>query len=108
VFAFQIRSRGRCQDDRSSHKCSGPLQCAHGFSRDYKGTRYDPRQCFCLCAGAHFYYTHNPIQWDDYMRRNMGLELYQEVRELALHPVVKLDYRDLLTRFGLERYIESP
>lgn len=81
LFSLQVRSVGRCEADGEHN---GNLQCAHGFSRSYKAVRWDRRQCFCLCAGHHTYYTHHPIEWDLWMLDRLGIELYGELRELAL------------------------
>ncbi len=83
LFSLAVRSVGRCEvEDGTAH--NGNLQCAHGFSRSYKATRWDRRQCFCLCAGHHTFFTHHPIEWDLWMLDRMGIELYADVRERAL------------------------
>lgn len=84
LFSISVRARGVCEDDREGHECAGARQCAHGFSRRYNGTRWDPRNCFCLCARSHVYYDSNPIQKEDFMVRKMGQELYNELRRQAL------------------------
>ncbi len=96
LFSQLVRSVGRCEAN-DGFPCSGPLQCAHGFSRRYRAVRWDRRQCFALCAGHHMRYTHNPIAWDLWMQERMGQELYQEVRSLALSGE-KVDMPDLLAR----------
>lgn len=83
LFGQIIRSRGACEIDGCGQ--TWDIQCAHGFSRGYRATRWDERQCFCLCRGHHLYFTHRPIEWDDWMRARLGVELYDEIRDLALH-----------------------
>ena len=96
LFSLAVRSVGHCQSGRPEHK--GPLQCAHGFSRRYLATRWDRRNAWALCAGCHVYYTHRPLEWDEWMRYRMGFA-YPEVRALALGG--KADIRGVLE--GLEK-----
>ena len=81
LFSLAVRAVGRCEA-LGEHK--GPLQCAHGFSRRYRAVRWDSRNAFSLCAGHHVYFTHRPIEWDEWMRETMGFELYEFLRVLAL------------------------
>ncbi len=82
LFSLRVRSAGACVSMRDGH--AGPLQCAHGFSRRYQGTRWDFRNAFCLCAGCHVYFTHRPLEWDEWMRYRMGFA-YESVRLKALN-----------------------
>lgn len=81
IFSRIIRSRGVCEHCGRREN----LQCAHGFSRRYRATRWDEEQCWCLCSSCHFTFTHNPLRWDDWMLDRMGVVLYQSKRDLALH-----------------------
>lgn len=83
LFSKIIRSRGRCANE----KCKQPfdfLQCAHGFSRRYHATRWDERNAFCLCRGCHHWFTHRPLEWDEWLQGQWGQDLYYEIRALAL------------------------
>ena len=82
AFSLRVREVSACVSGRADH--AGPLQCAHGFSRRYQGTRWDFRNAFCLCAGCHVYFTHRPLEWDEWMRSRMGLG-YEVVRLQALN-----------------------
>lgn len=82
AFSKLVRSRGICESGRQEHK--GILQCAHGFSRRYGATRCDERNAFALCSGCHVYYTHRPLEWDEWLRERWGEGLYAEIRSLAL------------------------
>lgn len=82
VFSKIVRSVGYCQSGRDEH--AGALQCAHGWSRSYKAVRWDRRQCWALCQGCHVFFTHRPIEWDNWMRKTMGDQLYAEIRRKAL------------------------
>lgn len=97
MFSLYIRARdGMCVECGTTEG----LQCAHGFSRGYLATRWDERNAWALCAGHHVFYTHRPLEWDEWMRKRMGERLYVEVRMLALstatgqknHP----DYDDII------------
>ena len=87
-FSLYIRQRdGQCQAGRSWNQgCEGihNLQCAHGLSRRYYSTRWDPRNAWALCRACHTYFTHHPIEWDMWLEDRLGLELYREIRLLAL------------------------
>ena len=82
LFGAAVRAAGICESGRDKH--AGPLQCAHGFSRRYHGTRWELRNAFSLCAGCHVFFTHRPIEWDEWMRGRMGAERYEALRSLAL------------------------
>ena len=106
AFSLHVRtSRGRCEDDRPAHVCKGRMECAHGFERGNLATRYDERNVWALCQGAHFYYGLHPLQWDEFMRRRMGLAQYEEVRALAVRAVpVRLDYPAIAARYRAARH----
>lgn len=92
LFSLFIRKRdGRCQ---TCPKTVG-LQCAHGFSRRYIGTRLDPENAFALCAGCHYRYTLDPLGWDEWLRGRMG-DRYEWIRARALMVGTKPDYSALL------------
>ena len=82
LFSLAVRAVGRCESGRETHL--GNLQCAHGFSRSYKAVRWDRRNAWSFCAGCHVFYTHKPIEFDLWMLDRLGIELYGELRELAL------------------------
>jgi hypothetical protein len=82
LFRDIMRSQGECHRclRRSPHVI---LQCAHGFSRRYRGTRWTEEANFCLCSGCHMFFTWRPIEWDDYMRNVWGEEKYDRLRAQA-------------------------
>lgn len=99
LFSLWVRSVGMCESPRLEH--TPDLQCAHGFSRSYKAVRWDRRQAWSLCRGCHVYYTFHPIEWDAFMRSQMGEALYEEVRVLALTHQ-EPDLHELLTKLRVE------
>ena len=80
LFSLLVRSAGRCSNCGKSEF----LQCAHGFSRRYRAVRFDTRNAWPLCRGCHVYFTHRPLEWDEWMRSELG-DLYEVLRDLALH-----------------------
>lgn len=82
LFSLIVRSVGRCESGRPNH--AGPLQCAHHFSRRYEATRWDRRNASCFCAGCHVYFTHRPLEWDEWLRGRLGSN-YETLRKLALN-----------------------
>ena len=92
LWSLIVRAAGKC---RICGKEEG-LQGAHGFSRRYLGTRFDLRNGWCLCAGCHKSMTHRPIEWDAFMRRELG-PIYEELRTKALTGGAP-DYEDVIAR----------
>jgi hypothetical protein len=80
LFSVLIRSAGVCVHCGATDR----LQCAHGFSRRYRSVRWDFRNAFCLCQRCHMFFTHRPLEWDEWLRARWGDDLYTEVRRLAL------------------------
>lgn len=89
MFSLAIRQRGACESGRKTH--SGALQCAHGFSRRYLSVRWNDHNAWALCAGCHVFYTHHPIEWDDWLCNTWGLALYGVMKGMALQTEVKVD-----------------
>ena len=97
-FARIIRARRWCQ------KCGADgadpstfLQCAHIYSRTYLGIRWDERNAMALCRRCHMFFTHRPIEWEEFVIAEIGEALYRELRVIAMLPA-KPDSKDLLDR----------
>lgn len=84
LWSQLVRRKGYCEEHHFSADCAGPLQAAHGYSRRYRNTRWLLINGFCLCSGAHMFYTHRVLEWDAYLRKAWGEPLYEELRALAL------------------------
>ena len=83
LFSLQVREIGQCEiRDGKPHK--GNLQCMHGFSRSYHAVRWVRANGFAGCAAHHTFYTHHPLEWDLWLLDRWGIELYSELRALAL------------------------
>lgn len=82
----RAKNGGRCWliGHVPNHVCKGPIQAAHGFSRRYRGTRWDLRNGFPLCAGGHLKYTYDPLMWDYWLRTWWGPLTYADLRAQAL------------------------
>jgi len=78
-----------------THVCNGPIQAAHGWSRRYRATRWDDRNGFPLCAGAHLKLTYDPIAWDELLHQWWGESLYWELRAAA-KATYKPDFAQIL------------
>ncbi len=89
LFSLHIRNRGTCESGRPNH--NGSLQCAHGFSRRYLTVRWNPNNAWAFCGGCHVFYTHHPIEWDDWLCDRWGLALYGVMKGMALQTEVKVD-----------------
>jgi hypothetical protein len=55
---------------RATGEHLGSLQWAHVHSRSYKAIRHDARNAVVLCAGHHTYFTHHPLEWEQWCRDN--------------------------------------
>lgn len=78
VFSKLVRRNGVCVHCGSTAN----LECAHGFGRSYRATRWDLRNGFCLCHGDHRWFTEHPLEWDTWLRLRMAD--YDDVRLLAV------------------------
>lgn len=86
LFSVLTRACGECVGCGATDR----LQCAHGFSRRYRNVRWDFRNAFCLCQGCHMFYTHRPLEWDEWLLDRWGADLHAEIRTLALS-IAKVD-----------------
>jgi hypothetical protein len=93
LFSLIVRARdGRCVE------CGAvtDLQCAHGFSRFYRGTRWDERNAWALDKACHVRYTFRPIEWKAWMVKRLGQDGYDALERDARHGIRKLDLKLLL------------
>lgn len=82
LFSLAIRQRdGKCQNCGTDQN----LQCAHGFSRRYFATRWELWNAFALCRDCHVYYTHRPLEWEEWLQERWGLDDYWANRRLAIN-----------------------
>jgi hypothetical protein len=69
---------GRCR------KCGSQrdLQWAHVIRRSYLAVRWDRANSMALCAADHLYFTHRPLEWEQWCRDNEVP--YDSLRMVAL------------------------
>lgn len=81
LWGLIVRSAGACCICGETFA----LQAMHGFSRRYRATRWDRRNGFPGCRSHHMYFTHHPLEWDEWLIATWGSHLYHEMRQLALY-----------------------
>lgn len=64
--------------------CQGPIQACHIHSRRYLATRTDERNGVPMCAYMHDWFTVRPEDWKTWISKQIGQELYEELRLKAL------------------------
>lgn len=85
-----VRKRGRCE--RCSKKET--LQCCHIYSRTYRNLRWDLDNLLCLCAGCHFYFHKNPIEFTRFIEQKLGKEKVEQLNEIR-NSYIKYTLQDL-------------
>ena len=80
LFSLIVRASGVCAYHSAESAvdpwgggCKGSLQCAHIISRSYRSVRWDERNAMPLCAGAHVYFTHHPLEWERFVLNYSGV-----------------------------------
>lgn len=92
LFSLIVRRPGFCFICGDTFR----LQCAHGFSRRYRTTRWALDNAWCLCSGCHTYYTHRPHEWEHWMQQQLGLRGYRSLQGRALAVGAKVDVAAVL------------
>lgn len=96
VAGLLCRARGACQAAGvDGRPCGGPLQWAHIISRSYRRVRWDADNCLCLCRDHHMFYTHRPIEWEDFLLSLIGETRYRVLRARAIETGPKPDQREI-------------
>lgn len=88
LFSLAVRATGFCEECGSIEH----LQCAHVHSRSYSATRVDFRNAVCLCRSCHMFFTHRPIEWEEWARKRLGDDVYDELARVAVAGA-KVDWR---------------
>lgn len=97
LFSKHIRTRDEfCQAAGIIFDCHGNLQCAHIISRRYSTTRCDPSNAIALCASHHIYWTHRPLEWQDWIEARYPGR-WDLLRSVALSEV-KVNWREELAK----------
>lgn len=104
LFGKLVRARGGCVECGSFEF----VQCAHGFSRSYRATRWDDRNAFPLCRACHVRYTHRPLEWDVWLRERWGAVEYDAIRTKALsHQAPDMDELVVLLRERVKQEVTA-
>ena len=82
LFSLIVRHSGLCDAGYRSH--AGAVQCAHLVSRSYRSVRWDEANALPLCAGCHVYYTHHPLEWEQYITERNGPEAIAALKARAM------------------------
>ena len=92
LFSKIIRDANQC------HRCLKygvkNLQCAHLISRSYRQTRWNAENAICLCSGCHMYFTHHPLEWEEYINQVFPGRLQRLKRQALKYS--KLDHKKIL------------
>lgn len=68
LFSKLVRDRdGGCVAQGFRFDCKGYLQCAHIIPRRYSAVRTDFDNAVALCSSHHVYWTHRPLEWQDWI-----------------------------------------
>ena len=78
--------RNRANDclQLSGHACSGRKEWSHIKSRRYLSTRWLLDNGLTLCSGAHFWFTHNPDYFIEFIEMNFPGRLKRLSREFNI------------------------
>lgn len=91
LFSKIVRHGGGCVYHGSEFSpdcwgggCAGPVQCAHIVSRTYRSVRWSEDNAMRLCAGAHVYMTHHPLEWENFVTMRIGDDAFAALKRRAL------------------------
>jgi len=79
AFSDYIRARANWTCERCHRVFAGPhsaIHNSHFFTRANVRVRFDPDNCFCLCAGCHDWFGKNPHDHSEFVRRRLGEDRY--------------------------------
>lgn len=114
LFSLWIRRGGVCQRcERAAHPrdpesglvvkgtATVQLQCAHIASRRRFGSRWDPLNALCLCAGCHHWMTDYPVMFSVWFE-----DAFPEMFDYQLELMAKLEAGERLAAPNLDDVIE--
>lgn len=79
IFSLYIRKRANWTCERCGGYHENGLQNSHFVGRRNEATRFDEENCSALCGACHIYFTANPIEHVEWMKKKLG-----EIRFKAL------------------------
>lgn len=77
--------------------CNGNKQCCHVMSRRYRAIRWNEDNAVAMCAAHHMYFTHNPLEWEQFCR-DEGID-WDDLRHCAL-TCPPMDPFDVIERYS--------
>jgi hypothetical protein len=98
LTAFVKRRDGGCVV-RDARKHSGILQWSHLISRWYHATRWDPQASVAMCAAHHVYFTHHPLEFEEWSTFHLGPSAFAELKRKALDGA-RPDLEQIITTYG--------
>jgi hypothetical protein len=84
---------------RDTLKHGGGLQWSHLIRRSYHATRWDPKASVGMCAAHHVWFTHHPIELDEWAAFWLGPTVFAELKRRALDGV-RPDLEQIITTYG--------
>lgn len=79
IAARICKHNGKCLKCKSQDS----LEWCHIVSRRYTRTRWDLDNCMCLCHGCHFYFTNNPLRFEEFVISKIGEKKLGELKRRA-------------------------
>ena len=114
AFSLFVRERAGWKCERCGVQYFPPttgLQCSHFFGRGNESTRFDPENASAHCMKCHFYFTANPHEHSNWVKKKLGPERYAAlvVRWRTFHKKDReKSYRDVKALYDdLKRYVRD-
>jgi hypothetical protein len=80
--------------------CKGSLQWAHIVGRAAHRVRWEPWNCFLLCAAHHLYWTHRYTEFEVFVVVKLGASNFDALRRRSLPSEPKADRRAVLGKLS--------
>jgi hypothetical protein len=80
-------------------KHGGGLQWSHLIRRNYHSTRWDPQASVAMCAAHHVWFTHHPLEFDEWTTFWLGPGAYSGLKYKALEGA-RPDLEQIITTYG--------
>jgi hypothetical protein len=80
-------------------KHGGGLQWSHLIRRSYHSTRWDPQASVAMCAAHHVWFTHHPLEFDEWTTFWLGPGAYSGLKYKALEGA-RPDLEQIITTYG--------
>ena len=87
IFSDCIRAAANCCEAHGepmlygNTRCAENLECAHIHSRRHQFLRHEPLNAVALCGAHHRWYTDHPTEFTAWLRRYLGEDHLEILRE---------------------------